>query len=132
MIATIISIYFNKSLTGFYILGGMAGFALTGVQSVSRMLVGQLAQNWAGEFYGFFAVIGRTSSFIGPAVYGWIAAELAISFENKGYLVEAAEKSGQQVAMQSVNIFLVVGLILLMFVNFRKGQKNAIEATNEG
>ncbi|MCE5208850.1 MAG: MFS transporter [Chloroflexi bacterium] len=133
MIAVITALYFNKTLTGFFILGGVAGFALTGVQSVSRMLVGQLSpKDRSGEFYGFFAVIGRTSSFIGPAIYGWLAAEIAISFESKGYLVEAAEKTGQQIAMQSVNIFLIIGLIILMFVNFRKGQKTSIEVTNEG
>ncbi len=132
MIGVIISLYFNKTLTGFFVLGGLAGFALTGVQSVSRMLVGQLSpKNRSGEFYGFFAVIGRTSSFIGPAVYGWIAAELALMFEGQGMLVAAAEKAGQQIAMQTVNIFLIIGMVLLMFVNFKKGRKTAIEATQE-
>lgn len=133
MIAVIIALYFNQTLTGFFILGGLAGFALTGVQSVSRMLVGQLSpKNRAGEFYGFFAVVGRTSSFIGPALYGWIAAELALSFEGRGMLVAAAEKAGQQIAMQTVNIFLLVGLVLLMFVNFKKGRKTAEIASQEG
>jgi len=133
MVGVIVSLYFNKTLTGFFILGGVAGFALTGVQSVSRMLVGQLSpKSRAGEFYGFFAVIGRTSSFIGPAIYGWIAAEVALMYEGRGMLVEVSEKLGQQIAMQTVNIFLIIGLVLLMFVNFRKGRKAADDAMKEG
>lgn len=133
MIAVIVALFFNKTLTGFFILGGLAGFALTGVQSVSRMLVGQLSPRpRAGEFYGFFAMIGRTSSFIGPAVYGWIAAELALMYEGRGMLVEAAEKTGQQIAMQTVNIFLIIGLVLLMVVNFKKGRQTAAAAAEEG
>jgi UMF1 family MFS transporter len=123
MIAVVGWMIFNNSLTAFYIIGGIAGFALTGVQSVSRTMVGQLSpENKSGEFYGFFAVAGRTSSFIGPTLYGILAAEAALYFEKNGYLQLLAEQLGQRVALGSVVIFLVVGLILLITVNLKKSE----------
>ena len=121
MIAAVIGIYFNNSLTGFFIIGGVAGFALTAVQSVSRTMVGILAPNGqSAEFYGFFAVAGRTSSFIGPAVYGWVAAETALLYSSRGYLVNIAEQMGQRTAMLSIIAFLVIGMILLILVRNKK------------
>ena len=39
MIAAAAWMYVNQTLAGFFILGGLAGFALTGVQSVNRATV---------------------------------------------------------------------------------------------
>jgi len=117
MIAVVGWMYFNGSKVGFYIIGALAGMALTGVQSVSRTMVGLLApEGKSGEFYGFFAVAGRTSSFIGPAVYGWIAAEAALFFERQGLTALLAEQQGQRLGILSIEIFLVLGFILLWFV----------------
>jgi len=124
MIAAVVGIYFNNSLTGFFIIGGVAGFALTGVQSVSRAMVGILAPDGqSAEFYGFFAVAGRTSSFIGPTVYGWVAAETALLYQSRGHLVLLAEQMGQRTAMLSIIAFLVVGMILLVTVKFKNVSK---------
>lgn len=117
MIATVVWLLFVDQRFVFYIVGGVAGFALTGVQSVSRTLVGQFApEGKSAEFYGFFEVGGRTSSFIGPTVYGLLAAEAAILFANRGYEVNTAEQMGLRVAVISIILFLVVGLILLLNV----------------
>jgi MFS-type transporter involved in bile tolerance (Atg22 family) len=64
-----------------------------------------------------FAVTGRTSSFIGPTVYGFLAYEAAIYFQNQGYLVLAAERLGQRVAIGSIVVFLLAGLLILLGVN---------------
>jgi len=122
MLAAVIWMYFNYSLTGFYLIGGLAGFALTGVQSVSRAMVGKLAPDGkSAEFYGFFAVAGRTSSFIGPTVYGWLAAEAALWYEAQGLSTLVAEQSGQRIALLSIIAFLLVGMVLLLSVNEREG-----------
>lgn len=74
MAAAVIWMLFNNSITGFFIIGALAGFALTGVQSVSRAVVGMFApKGQSAEFFGLFSVVGRTSSFIGPTVYGFLA-----------------------------------------------------------
>lgn len=117
MIGAVVWLLFVDQLFVFYIVGGVAGFALTGVQSVSRTLVGQFApEGKSAEFYGFFEVGGRTSSFIGPAVYGVIAAEAAIIYTTRGYDVLIAEQMGLKAAIISIIVFLVAGLILLFTV----------------
>ena len=118
MIGVVLGMLFAQNLTHFFIIGALAGFALTGVQSVSRTLVGYFApEGRSAEFYGLFAVTGRTSSFIGPTVYGFLAYEAAIYFQNQGYLVLVAEQLGQRVAIGSIVVFLLVGLLILLGVN---------------
>lgn len=117
MIVAVIWLLFVENLNVFFVVGGLAGFALTGVQSVSRTLVGQFApEGKSAEFYGFFEVGGRTSSFIGPAVYGLIAAEAAIIYSGRGLDALAAEQMGLKVAVISIIVFLVIGLFLLLGV----------------
>ena len=79
MIGVVIWLYLNQTQTGFFVIGAFAGFAMAGVQSVSRTMVAMFSPpGQSAEFYGFFAVAGRTSSFIGPAIYGWLAASAAL------------------------------------------------------
>ena len=122
MIGVVIWLYLNQSLTGFFIIGAFAGFAMAGVQSVSRTMVAMFSPpGQAAEFYGFFAVAGRTSSFIGPAVYGWLAAEAALWYQREGgQTVALAEQSGQRLAILSIAAFLLVGMLLLSMVNEKK------------
>lgn len=79
----------------------------------------------SAEFYGFFAVAGRTSSFIGPTVYGFIAAEAALWYEAQGQAIDLAEQSGQRLAILSIAVFFAVGLALLYFVNEEKARHAA-------
>lgn len=118
MILVIMGMLFAQNLTQFFIVGAFAGFALTGVQSVSRTLVGYFApEGRSAEFYGFFAVTGRTSSFIGPTVYGFLAFEAARWYENnRGLSTLIAEQAGQRIAIGSIIIFLLLGLFILLGV----------------
>jgi UMF1 family MFS transporter len=124
MIMATMMLYFNQSATGFFLIGSLAGFALTGVQSVSRAMVGVLSPpGRSAEFYGFFAVAGRTSSFIGPTVYGWIAAEAALWLQAQGQNPVLAEQAGQRMAILSIVAFLVVGLSMLLLVNEEQARR---------
>ncbi len=126
MLVAIIWMYFEQTQLGFYFIGALAGFALTGVQSVSRTMVALLSpKNKSAEFYGFFAVAGRTSSFIGPAVYGWLAAEAALWYQAQGNTTVIAEQLGQRLAVLSIAAFLVLGFILLLWVNETKAKVDA-------
>lgn len=118
MTLVIMGMLFAQNLTQFFVVGAFAGFALTGVQSVSRTLVGYFApEGRSAEFYGFFAVTGRTSSFIGPTVYGFLAFEAARWYENnRGLSTLLAEQAGQRVAIGSIIIFLLLGLFILLGV----------------
>lgn len=118
MTLVVIWMYFNYSKMAFYVIGALAGIALTGVQSVSRTMVGLMAPlGKSAEFYGFYAFAGRKSSILGPAVYGWIAAEAALYFERQGLASLPAEQAGQRLAILSIIFFLVVGFIMLLSVN---------------
>ena len=127
-IVPVVWLYLSHSKLAFYFIGGLAGFALTGVQSVSRTVVGTFAPpGQSAEFYGFFAIAGRTSSFIGPTVFGILAAEATQWFEKaQGLTGLAAEQAGHRVALFSIAAFLVVGLLLLLWVNEAKGRVEAL------
>jgi UMF1 family MFS transporter len=124
MIVPVVWLYFSYSRLEFYFIGGLAGFALTGVQSVSRTMVGMFAPpGKSAEFYGFFAVTGRTSSFIGPTIFGVLAAEATEWYEkSRGLAGLAAEQAGHRVALLSIAAFLLAGLILLSLVDEETGR----------
>jgi UMF1 family MFS transporter len=126
MIGIVTGLYFNQSLSGYFVIGALAGVAMAGAQSVSRTMVAIFAPpGQSAEFYGFFAVAGRTSSFIGPAVYGLLAAEAALWYQAQGQDAGLAEQSGQRLAILSIGAFIVAGLILLAFVDERKAREAA-------
>jgi UMF1 family MFS transporter len=125
MIVPVVWVYFTQSKLAFYVIGGLAGFALTGVQSVSRTMVGEFSpQGQSAEFYGFFAVAGRTSSFIGPTIFGFAAAWATRRYLDQGLSELMAKQSGHRFALITIVAFLLAGLVLLLLVN----EKRAIAA----
>lgn len=127
MVAMVGWLFLGRSQTEYWIIGAAAGFAMSGLQSVSRTLVGALSPpGQSAEFYGLFAVVGRTSSFIGPAVYGWVAAEGALWYEAQGLASQLAEQAGQRLAVLTIAAFLLVGLLVLLTVDEAKGRKAAL------
>jgi UMF1 family MFS transporter len=133
MTVIVIGMVFIKTIEGFFVIGALAGFALTGVQAVSRTMVGLFApEGQSAEFFGFFAVAGRTSSFIGPTVYGILAAEAALWFQNNRNMdILLAEQTGQKVAIISIAIFLLVGLAILLTVNEKRARAISEESAAE-
>ena len=126
MILAVIWMVFNPSLTGYFIIGGLAGFALTGVQSLSRTMAGLFAPaSKSAEFFGFFAVAGKSSSFIGPATFGLLAAGLAQYFQKSGLDAVHAEQDGTRAGLVVIALFLVVGLVILLFVNEKRARQAA-------
>jgi UMF1 family MFS transporter len=101
----------------FYILALVAGFAIAGQQSVSRTLVAKLSpKSQSAEFFGLFSVAGRTSSMIGPALFGWLAAEFAADFARSGMEAGAAEEAGMRIALGVILAFIAVGSLLLLMM----------------
>ena len=126
MVACIIALYFAQNQTHFFIIGAFVGVAMAGVQSVSRAMVATFSPpGKSGEFFGFFALTGRTSSFIGPAVFGWLAAELTLWYQSQGQAVTLAEQSGHRLAVLSIAAFLIVGWALMSLVNEKKAREAA-------
>jgi UMF1 family MFS transporter len=125
-IVPVVWLYFSRSRLEFYFIGALAGFALTGVQSVSRSTVATFAPSGqSAEFYGFFAVAGRTSSFIGPTIFGLLAAWTTSRHLQSGLAEALAKEQGHRDALFSIVAFLLIGLALFLTVNEKRGRNEA-------
>ncbi len=94
----------------FWTVALVAGLGLGSVQACSRGLVRLFVP--AGrdaEFYGFFAICQKFSAVIGPLAYGAIASLWG----------------DQRIAIASVMVFFIAGLILLARVNVARGAEAA-------
>ena len=101
-VAAGISAYFVQSPNVFYGLAVAAGFGLGSVQAASRALMASLIPDGReAELFGFYALCGRSSSVLGPLLFGGVTY-LAGGNQRPGFLV-------------LTGLFLV-GLILLQRV----------------
>ena len=113
IISTLIAIYapethYPKEL--FWLAGILIGLMVGPNQSCSRSLMSQLIpKEKINEFFGFFALTGKATSFMGPLLFGIIT-----SIYN------------QQMALWVVVIFFVLGLYL-----FRRIKFNLLSSQNE-
>ncbi len=117
LIAAVTALFFVKSTVLFFVIGFIAGFSLSGVQAVSRTMVSQLSPpTKSAEFYGFLSVAGRTSTFVGPLVFGTISFRAHNWYINHGIENALAEQYGLLWAIGSIILFLVVGMLFLLLV----------------
>ncbi len=117
LICCIVALLFANSLIWFFVIGFFAGFSLSGAQAVSRSMVSQFAPaEKTAEFYGFLSVAGRTSTFVGPLVFGTISYRMHNWYANHGLDAVLSEQYGLLWAIGSILLFLVVGLLLLLLV----------------
>lgn len=87
----------------FWVVGILAGLGLGAIQAASRTLMATLApQGREAEFFGFYALVGKTGAVFGPLVFG---------------LVSRALHGNQRAAIVTVGLFFVVGLALLTRVS---------------
>jgi len=126
MVACMAVLYVAQNQTQFFIIGAVVGIAMAGIQSVSRAMVATFSPpGRSGEFFGFFALTGRTSSFIGPAIFGWLAAEATLWYQAQGQAATLAEQSGHRLAIWAIAAFLLAGWALMAFVNEQKARDAA-------
>jgi UMF1 family MFS transporter len=96
-------------LTGKQLFWGVAmfsGFGIGSLQSASRALVGLFAPpEKSAEMYGFWGLAGKAGYVLGPLTFG---------------LISSATGS-QRVAILSVAVFFILGLIGMAFVDERRG-----------
>ena len=99
--------YFIHTATEFFILGIVVGLVLGGTQALSRSFYGAMIPEQASaEFYGFYSVFSKFSSIWGPVTFG---------------VIEQITGSAR-LAIISLMIFFIVGLVLLGFVNETKAK----------
>lgn len=123
MIGIVAALYASSTQVAFFLIGAGAGIAMAGIQSVSRTTVGLFAPSGqTAEFFGFFTLVGRLSFWIGPAIFGVLAAEAAQWYEARGVAVGPAEQQGLRLAILAIGVFLLLGLLLLLLVNEKKAR----------
>lgn len=97
--------YFIHSALEFFVLGMVVGFVLGGTQALSRSFYGaMIPENASAEFYGFYSVFSKFSAIWGPFTFGFIKQLTGSS----------------RLAIISIIVFFITGLILLSFVNEEK------------
>jgi UMF1 family MFS transporter len=106
--------YFMTSAIHFYILAFMVGIVQGGSQAIARSIFSQMVPNGrSAEFFGFLNVSSRFSSILGPFCFS---------------LVSLLTGSGR-LAILSLVMFFIIGILLLVKVNLDKGAKEAIQAS---
>jgi UMF1 family MFS transporter len=117
LILVVACLFIFKDKVLFYVIGALAGFSLSGVQAVSRTMVSQLAPHEkTAEFYGFLSVAGRTSTFVGPVVFGSVYAAMINYYTNRGFTEALTKTNSMYWAIGSIIVFLLIGLFFLVFV----------------
>jgi len=97
-----VATFFIYSKPGFFVVAVMAGFGLGAVQAASRaMMAALIPKGKEAEMFGFYAFCGKSSSVLGPMVFGVVSYALA---------------GNQRVAVLAVGTFFLIGLVLLQRV----------------
>ncbi|HJQ26009.1 MAG TPA: MFS transporter [Blastocatellia bacterium] len=94
----------------FLIMGAILGIVLGGSQALSRSLYSlMIPKGQEAEFFSIYEVSDKGTSWLGPLMFG-LAYDLTQSY---------------RIAILSVATFLILGLLLLFFVNVTKGMREA-------
>jgi UMF1 family MFS transporter len=103
------AILFVDSKKAFVVLAVSLGLFLGPAQASSRSLMSRLApSDRRAEFFGLFALAGRVTAFLGPALVGWVT-----------FAVQS-----QRAGIATILPFLVIGGILLLFVKEPRTAEN--------
>jgi len=106
-----IAIFFVESKAAFAVIGLLAGFGLGSVQSASRAFMASLIPDGReSEMFGFYALCGKSSSVIGPLIFGQVALMTG---------------GNQKLSVMSISVLFVVGAFLLQRVNDPKAAEAA-------
>ncbi len=106
----------ENRVTEFFILGAAIALVLGGSQAISRSLFAQMIpQGKEAEYYSFYEVSERGTSWIGPLIFG---------LANQWF-------GDLRVAILSLIFFFLAGLLVLPFVNVSKAISDVKEAGRE-
>src|SRR3989475_13288401 len=95
--------YFVDAKWHFWIVAVLAGTGLGAIQAASRTLMATLVPaGREAEFFGFYALVGKTGAVLGPFVFGAVSRAL---------------HGNQRAAILAIGAFFVVGLALLSRVS---------------
>lgn len=109
----VISAFFVYDKAIFFVIAALAGVGLGTVQAASRCLMAALIpKGKESEMFGFYALCGKSSSILGPMVFGWVSYTLG---------------GNQRVAVLAIGAFFLLGLLLLQRVQDPRGKPTRIK-----
>lgn len=93
--------FFIQEKGDFWLVAIIAGLGLGTIQAASRAFYAQfIPKGNETEYFGVYAMIGKTSAIIGPLLFGYVSATTG----------------SQRPAILTISIFFLLGLILLQAV----------------
>ncbi len=102
--------YYMSTRVHFYCLAALIGLFQGGIQALSRSLYARLVpKNMEAEFFGFYNMLGKFASVIGPLLMGWITVYTG----------------SVRYGILSILILFIAGAILLKKVDFEEGERVA-------
>ena len=97
-----VAAFFVEEKWHFWLVAVLAGTGLGAIQAASRSFMATLIpRGREAEFFGFYALVGKTGAIFGPLVFGGVSWLLA---------------GNQRAAIVAVGSFFVIGFVLLMRV----------------
>ncbi len=103
------AILFIEAKPAFWALGLPLGIFVGPAQSAGRTLMARIAPpDMRTEMFGLFALSGKATAFLGPALLGWVTATM----------------DSQRWGMATIIIFFVAGLILMLRVSDAPGTEH--------
>jgi UMF1 family MFS transporter len=107
-IAMVVVAYFSETRATFWLAANLAGLCMGSSQSAGRAIVAYLAPTGrSAEFFGLWGVATRLAAILGPLTYG------AVTWITGG---------NHRFAMLLTGIFFVAALVVLAFVDERRGR----------
>ena len=104
--------FFMQNVTHFFILAMTVGMFQGGIQALSRSCFARIIpEQKAGEFYGFFNMLGKFAAVIGPILMGSVA-----------YFTGSSRLS-----ILSIMILFFIGAFFFSKVDLKEGEKMAKE-----
>jgi UMF1 family MFS transporter len=105
--------FFLDAVIEFWYLAWMVAVVQGGSQALSRSLYASMSPtSVSGEFFGFFSVMSKFSSILGPVIFAGAVAVFGNS----------------RPAVLSLIAFFIVGIVLLQRVDVAEGRRVAVEA----
>jgi UMF1 family MFS transporter len=115
-VVTVIVAYFIHTQKLFWIVANLAGLAMGASQSSARALVGLFSpKSKSAEFFGFWGFAGKFSAILGILSFGLLS-----------YFF-----SSNRLAILSTIFYFIVGLVILLFVNEKRGREAAVSYKDE-
>ncbi len=109
-ILLLVMAFFVTKKWQFWVMAAVAALVLGGTQSVSRAVMGMMTPpEKSAEFFGFFNLSGRAVSVMGPVVFSTVL----VATDSPHW------------AILSLLSFFVIGLLITLPLNVRRGQEQA-------